>query len=136
MSTAVAPSRSFSDARTRAQALAIGSSSVNPSLQNLFARSHWTLVSEASVATAVARLSQERFPAVFCNAAEWQKTLEAVSTLQNPPIVIALSGHRADDEWLQAITKDVYVLDANHLAAPEIFSLLNHAWRVCNQTGL
>jgi hypothetical protein len=126
----------FTGVRTRAQALAIGPSTANAPLQNLFARSQWLLESEPTLAAALTRLSQERFPAVFCSAADWRKTLAAVNTLQYPPIVIALSWNRGNDDWLQAITSQVYVLDANRLAAPEVFSLLNHAWRVCNQTGL
>jgi len=138
MSAVAAPSRQLTDVRTRAQALVIGPS-VQASLQNLFARSHWKLEGESSVADAVERLVHDHFPAVFCSAADWKRILSAISALPHPPIVIALAVDRdkeAREDWLQAITSHVYVLDANRLAAPELFSLLNHAWRLCNQTGL
>ena len=136
MSAAAAPSRQLTDVRTLAQALVIGPFSVEAPLQNLFARSHWKLEREPSLAAAVERLAQDRFPAVFCGASEWQRVLAAMSDIAHPPTVIALTENRDKEDWLQAITSNVYVLDVNGLAAPELFSLLNHAWRLCNQTGL
>jgi len=102
----------------------------------MFARSHWKLEREPSLPAALERLSRERFPAVFCGASEWKRVFDAVSRLDHPPMVIALSDDRADEDWLQAVTSHVYVLDTKRLAPPELFSLLSHAWRVCTQTGL
>ena len=136
MSAVAARSRQTSGAACRAAALVVGSSSVQAPLQNLFACSSWTLEQEPNLNAGMERLTREHFPAVFCSDADWRRILSAVSVLERPPIVIALAEDRAKEDWLQAITSHVYVLDANRLAAPELFSLLNHAWRLCNQAGL
>jgi hypothetical protein len=136
MSAAAAPSRQINVVRTQAQALVIGSPSVKVSLQNLFACSNWKLAHEVTLNRGIERLTQERFPAVICGAADWKPILDEVSELERPPVVIALSQDCAKDDWMRAIASHVYVLDANHLTAPELFSLLNHAWRLCNRPGL
>ena len=135
MSAAAALSRQTQGARIRPQALVVGSAYVQTPLQNLFACSTWTLEREATVNAGIERLTRERFPAVLCGAQDWKLIVSAVSALDRPPIVIALSEDRGKEDWLQAITSHVYVLDANRLAAPELFSLLNHAWRLCNRPG-
>lgn len=136
MSAAAAPSRATQGPRTRPQALVVGPPSVQTPLQNLFACSTWSLEHEATVNDGIERLSRERFPAVICGGTDWKRLLSALSALDRPPVVIALSEDRDREDWLQAITSHVYVLDANRLAAPELFSLLNHAWRLCNRPGL
>ncbi len=110
--------------------------SVQTPLHNLFANSHWKLEREPDIVGAVARLSREHFPAVFCQATDWRRVVPAVASLDHPPAVIALAQESSQDDWMQAIANNVYVLDAKHLAAPELFSLLNHTWRVCNKTTL
>jgi hypothetical protein len=135
MMAAVARSRP-QPAPSRAQALMIGLIAAHTPLLNLFATSHWTLQREPDLIAALERLSREHFPAVFCQAAEWKRIAPAMASLDRPPVVIALAESRATDEWMQAIASHVYLLDAKHLAAPELFSLLNHAWRVSNKTGV
>lgn len=114
----------------------IGPPNLQAPLQNMFARSHWKLEREPNLEAALERLAQERFPAVFCSASEWKKVVDAVSPLDRPPTVIALSDDIAEEDWLQAVSSHVYLLDLKKLAAPEIFSLLSHAWRISSQTGL
>jgi hypothetical protein len=136
VSAAAAPSRMPTDFRARAQALVIGPSNLQAPLENMFARSHWKLEREANLASALERLATERFPAVLCCAAEWKKVVDAVARLDHPPMVIALSDEWADEDWLQALTSHVYVLDMKRLSAPEVFSLLSHAWRIASSSGL
>jgi hypothetical protein len=131
----------------RAQALAIGAFPANAPLVNLFARSHWTLALEPTVIAAAERLARERFAAVICHAAHWKQVVEMIGQIMigqatigqseprydTHPIVIALSENPAQDDWLQAIGSHVHFLDGNQISAPELFPLLNHAWRVCSE---
>jgi hypothetical protein len=114
----------------------IGPPNLQTPLQNMFARSHWKLERESNLADAMERLAREHFPAVFCSSPDWKQVVDAVSRLDHPPMVIALSDDRAGSDWLLAVTSHVYVLDARRLAAPELFSLLSHAWHMSSHVGL
>ena len=133
MSAAAASARKPGAAPLPAQALAIGPCPAHAPLLNLFARSHWTLEHEPTINAATERLGRERFAAIFCNAADWRHVVAALGDGKTRPIVIALSENPAKDEWLEAIASHVHFLDANQLSAPELFPLLNHAWRVCSE---
>lgn len=128
-----------SSAPLGAQALAVGLFPAHTAIANLFARSHWALEHEATLAAAVARLGRERFAAVLCRAEEWKQIVEAIGALKDfqkaRPVVIALSENPAKDDWLQAVANHVYFLDSRQLSAPDLFPLLNHAWRVCSASA-
>ncbi len=120
-----------------AQALLIASSpqqSVPDELavQNLFAQSHWTLEREPGLASAIRRLASESFPAVICDIADWKRTAAALQALERPPILIALSNEVCHTEGVHAMAPNVFCVHTNHTATREIFSLLNHAWRMRN----
>lgn len=102
----------------------------------MFARSQWKLEREADLESALERLAQERFPVVFCNGSEWKKVVEGLARVDHPPMVIALSDNPSNEDWLQAVTSHVCMLETKRLAAPEIFSLLSHAWRISSASAL
>ena len=139
MSAAVAPSRLSTDARARAHALVIGPPNLEAPLHNMFARSQWKLEREADLDSALKRLARERFPVVFCNGSEWKEVVAGLARVDHPPMapmVIALSDDPTNEDWLQAVTSHVCMLETKRLAAPELFSLLSHAWRISSASAL
>jgi hypothetical protein len=116
-----------------ARALAIGTFPLHA--LDIFAGSHWSLEREATSRAAAERLAHERFAAVLCPASDWREVAETVGFLNPSPVIIALSNDPPGDDWLDAIAKHVYFLDLRQLSAPELFPLLNHAWRTCNRSS-
>lgn len=115
-----------------ASVLLIGSGPLSAELERFFSSSHWSLDFAPSLAVAIRRLAVERYTAVLCTTEDWRRTAAAVEQLPHPPIVIALS-ESGTESGVQAIAKDVYSFDLQRLSAPELFSFLNHAWRIRNE---
>jgi len=116
-----------------ASALAIGQLPSQAHLQCLFANSRWNLESAPTLASAIPLLAAGRFAAVFCSAADCKPTASAVAVLARPPIVIVLSEDGGKEQEPHETASVVYFFDVQRLSAPALFSLLNDAWRACNE---
>jgi len=79
---------------------------------------------------AMERLKREPAPVVICDAASWEKVVEASRNVPRPPTVFVLTTAPNDKQWLEALAAGACYLDTRHLEARHLFSLLNHAWRV------
>ncbi len=133
---ATAPARSAS-VRSPARVLAVGALASGFPLGNLFARSHWALEHEPDLHQLNGRLHREPCAAVLCNSDEWKQVVAALESLpagpHARPLVIALSENLAPEDWLRAVENQVHVIDSKQFSPPQLFSVLNHAWRVRNE---
>jgi len=82
---------------------------------------------------AAERLSISNYPVVLCGADRWREVVAGASRASHPPQVLVFDEKPTDCEWRDAITEGASYVDARHLSAPHLFTLLNHAWRVWNR---
>ncbi|GEM_PF-5087220 len=82
---------------------------------------------------AAERFAKSNVPVVLCGADQWREVLSGANRAPHPPQVLVFDEHPSDREWRDAIAAGACYVDARHLNAPHLFSLLNHAWRVWNR---
>jgi hypothetical protein len=114
-------------------ALVVGSTPLGAHLRNLLLSSHWNFEQTSDIEHAADRLSNGDVPVVLCGANGWREVVAGASRMSHPPQVLVFDEKPDDREWRDAIASGACYVDARHLDAPRLFSLLNHAWRVWNR---
>lgn len=101
------------------------------SLENIFTRSQWKLSSSTSVEAAIALLRASRIPVLFCETDQrlgpWQKTLDRIMSLPDPPYLIVTSRLADDRLWAEALNLGAYDVLAKPFDRTEVTRIVGSA---------
>ena len=98
----------------------------------LSAKSDWSLVASASLASSVSILRETPIAIVVCESElfpdTWREVLEQLSLLPDPPLLIVTSRLADERLWAEALNLGAYDVLAKPFNAPEVIRVLNSAW--------
>jgi len=101
------------------------------SLENILTCSRWKLRSKTSVEAAIALLQESRVPVLFCETDQrlghWQKTLDQVMSLPDPPYLIVTSRLADDRLWAEALNLGAYDVLAKPFDRTEVTRIVGSA---------
>ena len=102
-------------------------------LREIMGPFQWTVTSIPSAEAALEMLRAERIPIVMCESDQrpglWQKIIEKVTNLPDPPYVIVTSRLADDRLWAEALNLGAYDVLAKPFDRTEVTRILNSAWR-------
>jgi DNA-binding response OmpR family regulator len=100
---------------------------------SLLARAEWTLITQATLASTFSMLREISIPIVVCDCDfmpdAWRETLEHISGLPDPPLVIVTSRLADERLWAEALNVGAFDVLVKPFDPTEVIRILSLAWQ-------